>query len=160
MRNGETCRNGCTKTKRTHKRKPPNLALPLGELAKISDFRLRGAASGRRQFEPATLAVDPCHWGSPGSIHGARPKGPLRHVQWPLTIRVCYPGSKPTPLGVTRFVTERWTENPSPPSVRTGHLSQRERQGSPDGRKWGHLPPCWAYNKKVPQEIEGELVEN
>ena len=33
MRNGETFRNGCTKTNCTHERKPPHLALPLGELS-------------------------------------------------------------------------------------------------------------------------------
>ncbi len=42
MRNSETFRIECTKIKRTHERNPPNSALPLGELVKISDFRLRG----------------------------------------------------------------------------------------------------------------------
>ena len=97
MRNGETSRNGCTQPKRTHKRKAPNLALPLGELAKIFDFRLRGQqrymlwsvkktlsaqcahwaplpkGEARRRaaagnYEPATLAVDPHLWGAPGSL--------------------------------------------------------------------------------------------
>ena len=69
MRNGETSRNGCTKTKRTHKRKPPNLALPLGELAASRRCRLRACYPGSRPTPLGVTRFD----------HGAGPKGPLRH---------------------------------------------------------------------------------
>ena len=98
MRNGETHRNVCTQTKRTHERKAPSLALPLGELAKISDFRLRGQQRCMLWAGKKALSAQCAHW---APLPEGEARAACRRCQW----RDCYPGGKPTPLGVTRFVT-------------------------------------------------------
>ncbi len=92
-----------------HQVPPLPLALPRGELAKIFDFRLRGAAYRRCQCEPVTLAIDHHLRESPGSLQRCgrmrtgyvcvgRGHAPADHVSLPL-----HPPSstapKPSPSG-------------------------------------------------------------
>ncbi len=138
MRNGETFRNGCTQPKRTHERKALPTWLSLWESWRRS--RLRGAACRRCQCEPATLVRNGCT--QPKRTH-ERKALPTWLSLWESWRRSRLRGAacrrcqcEPATLVV---VPHHWGSpdslqggglgRPSPPSVRTGHLSQRERQG-------------------------------
>ena len=136
-------RKNHAKTNRTHEQKPPHLALPLGELAKIFDFRLRGAAYRRCQCEPVTLAIDHNLRESPGSLQGGgrmrtgyvcvgRGHAPADHVGSPL-----HPPSSTAP-------------KPSPSGEGGSPQARRMRGGSAKATTSGKNPTFFTpYQSKI-----------
>ena len=81
---------------KTHPRtkSTPHLALPLGELAAKPTERAVAIRKGPLR---------------PVCALGTSPIGRGKGGVPPLSIRDCYPGNRPPPQGVTRFVTGWWT---------------------------------------------------